>query len=113
MTGKPYRLLSEGEWEYAARAGTQTLYFWGDEIGKNDADCDGCGSEWDDKTTAPVGSFRPNAFGIRDVAGNLWQWVADCFHEDYDGAPSDGTAWTGPAGRAGRVAGGRRAASPA
>src|SRR5262245_14217833 len=63
MTGKSYRLLSEAEWEYAARAGTKTSYSWGDEIGKGKANCLGCGSEWDGKRTAPVGSFAANAFG--------------------------------------------------
>jgi formylglycine-generating enzyme required for sulfatase activity len=100
MTGESYRLLSEAEWEYAARAGTQTAYPWGDEIGKGNADCDGCGSQWDDKQTASVGSFAPNAFGLYDMNGNVWQWVDDCFHDDYTGAPSDGSAWlSGSCGR--------------
>jgi formylglycine-generating enzyme required for sulfatase activity len=64
MTGKAYRLLTEAEWEYAARAGTTTAYSWGDEIGKNNEDCDGCGSQWDGRQTALVGSFAPNAFGL-------------------------------------------------
>jgi formylglycine-generating enzyme required for sulfatase activity/cellulose biosynthesis protein BcsQ len=75
MTGQPYRLLTEAEWEYAARAGTTTAYWWGDEIDKGNANCDGCGSQWDNKETAPVGSFPPNHFGL------------------YDGAPTDGSAW--------------------
>src|SRR5262249_38251231 len=74
LTGKEYRLLTEAEWEYAARAGTATRYYWGDEIGKGNANCDGCGSEWDGKQTAPVDSFKPNAFGLHDMAGNVWQW---------------------------------------
>jgi formylglycine-generating enzyme required for sulfatase activity len=106
MTGKTYRLLTEAEWEYAARAGTKTTYYWGNEIGKNNASCDGCGSQWDGKQTAPIGSFKPNAFGLYDMAGNVWQWVEDCYHgsnvhesvefyfEGYDGAPVDGSAWT-------------------
>ena len=94
MTGKPYRLLTEAEWEYAARAGTTTPYFWGDEIGKGNANCYGCGSEWDNRRTAPVGSFKPNAFGLYDMAGNVWQWVQDCFHGDYKEAPTNGSAWT-------------------
>jgi formylglycine-generating enzyme required for sulfatase activity len=94
ITGKPYRLLSEAEWEYAARGGTATAYSWGDEIGKGNANCNGCGSQWDSKMTSPVGSFKPNGFGLYDMAGNVWQWVQDCYHGDYDGAPSDGSAWT-------------------
>jgi formylglycine-generating enzyme required for sulfatase activity len=93
-TGKPYRLLSEAEWEYAARAGKQTAYSWGDEVGKGNANCRGCGSEWDDKQTAPVGSFAANAFGLYDMHGNVWEWVEDCWHDNYDGATTDGSPWT-------------------
>ena len=75
QTGKTYRLPSESEWEYAARAGTRTLYSWGDEIGVNRANCRGCGSEWDDEQTAPVGRFTANAFGLYDLHGNVWEWV--------------------------------------
>jgi formylglycine-generating enzyme required for sulfatase activity len=93
MTDRPYRLLSEAEWEYAARAGTTTAYSWGDEIGKNNANCNGCGSEWDSRRTAPVGSFAPNQFGLYDMHGNVWEWVEDCLHTNYEGAPKDGSAW--------------------
>jgi len=93
MTGQPYRLLTEAEWEYAARAGTTTAYYWGDEIGKGNANCNGCGSKWDNRQTSPVGSFQPNAFGLYDMAGNVWQWLQDCYHGNYDGAPTDGSAW--------------------
>ncbi|MCY4319624.1 MAG: SUMF1/EgtB/PvdO family nonheme iron enzyme [Alphaproteobacteria bacterium] len=92
-TGKEYRLLTEAEWEYAARAGTQTRYHWGDEIGSNRANCNGCGSLWDDSQTAPVGSFAANDFGLHDMHGNVWELVEDCWHDDYRGAPSDGSAW--------------------
>ena len=93
-TGKRYRLLSESEWEYVARAGTTTRYHWGDAVSRNRANCDGCGSRWDDERTASVGSFRPNGFGLHDVHGNVWEWVEDCWHERYAGAPRDGRAWT-------------------
>ena len=92
-TGAAYRLLSESEWEYVARAGTGTGYWWGDERGWNRANCDGCGSRWDGEGTAPVGSFPANAFGLHDVLGNVWEWVEDCWNGSYRGAPSDGSAW--------------------
>ncbi len=94
MTGKTYRLPSEAEWEYAARAGAETLYSWGDEIGNGIANCVGCGSEWDGKQTAPVGSFAANAFDLSDMHGNVSEWVEDCYHANYDGAPANGSAWT-------------------
>ena len=94
QTGKRYRLPSESEWEYAALAGTETAYSWGNEIGVNRANCDGCGSEWDNIQTSPVGSFESNAFGLYDLNGNVDEWVEDCWHDNYEGAPSDGSAWT-------------------
>ena len=94
-TGKTYRLLTEAEYEYATRAGTTTAYPWGNAIGKNNANCDGCGGQWDNKETAPVGSFEPNQFGLYDMVGNVWAFVEDCYHENYDGAPTDGSAWIG------------------
>jgi formylglycine-generating enzyme required for sulfatase activity len=93
MTGQPYRLLTEAEWEYAARAGTTTAYYWGDDIGKGNANCNGCGSKWDNQQTSPVGSFAANQFGLYDMAGNVWQWVQDCYQDNYSGAPVDGSAW--------------------
>ena len=94
ISGKTYRLLSEAEWEYAARAGTQTTYSWGNEIGRGNANCNGCGSRWDNREAAPVGSFSPNAFGLYDMHGNVAEWVEDCGNNDYHGAPQDGSAWT-------------------
>ena len=93
-TGAEYRLPSEAEWEYAARAGSTTVYSWGNEIGGNLANCDGCGSQWDNEMTAPVGSFAANAWGLHDMLGNIEEWVEDCWHGNYAGAPEDGSAWT-------------------
>ena len=93
-TGKRYRLMSESEWEYVARSGTETRYHWGDAAGRNRANCNGCGSRWDNRQTSPVGSFSANAFGLHDVHGNVWEWVEDCWHGDYAGAPPDGSART-------------------
>ena len=94
QTGKRYRLPSESEWEYAARARTETAYSWGNEIGVNRANSVDSGSKWSDKKTSPVGSFAPNGFGLYDMHGNVWEWVEDCWHYNYEGAPSDGSAWT-------------------
>lgn len=93
-TGKPYRLLSEAEYEYAARAGTQTAYPWGNAVGANNANCNECGSKWDAYITAPVGSFAANPFGLYDMVNNVRVWTEDCYHDSYAGAPADGSAWT-------------------
>ncbi len=93
MTGKTYRLLTESEYEYAARAGATTTYPWGDDIGIGNSNCKGCGSRWDNTQTAPVGSFAANAFGLFDMVGNVWGWVEDCVNNNYDSAPTDGSAW--------------------
>jgi formylglycine-generating enzyme required for sulfatase activity len=109
-TGKGYRLLTEAQWEYAARAGTATRYFFGDD--EKDFCRYGNGSDQTakSKTTgaqggtavpcsdsyayaAPAGSFAPNGFGLYDMHGNAWQWLEDCWHDNYRGAPSDGSAW--------------------
>ena len=93
QTGQNYRLLSEAEWEYVARAGSATQFTWGSDIGEENANCGGCATEWDFFQTAPVGSFAANAFGLHDVHGNVWEWVEDCWNETYEGAPTDGAAW--------------------
>lgn len=93
-TGKQYRLPTEREWEYAAKAGSDNLYWWGYEIGQSNANCAICGSQWAGKSTAPVGSFAPNAFGLHDVIGNVQEWTIDCFRPTYNGAPPFGR-WEG------------------
>ena len=111
-TGESYRLLSEAEWEYAARAGTATARYWGESASGQRGYANGADrtakrhqSGWtvvdcDDGhyRTAPVGSFRPNRFGLHDVLGNVWEWVEDCWHDSYAGAPRDGHAWLGDDG---------------
>jgi len=91
-TGQTYRLPSEAEWEYAARAGTTTAYWWGDKPGKNNANCRKCGSKWSGHGSAPVGSFDANPWGFHDMHGNAWEWVADCWSPHYALAPTDGSA---------------------
>ena len=94
LLGQPYRLLSEAEWEYAARAGSQSAFSWGAAAGRNRANCKGCGSRWDGRKTAKAGTFPANAFGLHDMHGNAREWVQDCWHGSYRSAPADGSART-------------------
>ena len=86
VTQRAYRLPNEAEWEYAARAGVATAYFWGDTMSDGWANCHGCGQR-DLMRTAPVGSFKPNVFGLFDTHGNVWEWCEDVWHDNYAGAP--------------------------
>ena len=107
-TGEQYRLPNESEWEYAARAGTTTRRHWGDDANDGCAYANGADRTFearvDDWTvaectdgvvwTSPLGTYQPNGFDLHDMLGNVWEWTEDCWHDDHDGAPRDGSAWT-------------------
>jgi formylglycine-generating enzyme required for sulfatase activity len=90
-TGKKYRLLSEAEWEYAARSKTVTQYFWGDDV--KQANDYAWHSEISNDQAQPVGLKKPNQYGLHDMLGNVWEWTHDCWNENYKGAPVDGSSW--------------------
>ena len=92
-SGQKYRLPTEAEWEYAARAGTKTPFWWGKDVGSGRAQCDTCGSPTSKQIVA-TGSFRPNGFGLYDTAGNAAEWVEDCWNDSYRLAPKEAVAWT-------------------
>jgi len=101
LTGKPYRLPSESEREYATKAGSQTAFWWGDTISSKQANYNGTSDSYNGSakgerlnSTVPVNSYYPNPFGLFNVHGNVYEWVHDIFHDSYNGAPIDGSAWT-------------------
>jgi formylglycine-generating enzyme required for sulfatase activity len=95
-SGERYRLPSEAEWEYAARAGTASRYWWGDAMVPRMINCRGCGEPYDANAPLGVGSAAQNPFGLFDMGGGIAQWVADCWHATYQAAPADGTSWEEP-----------------
>ena len=95
QTGHKYRLPTESEWEYAASGGTESPFWWGYEEMPGKAHCLTCDSPFDPRKPAKIGSFDPNQFGLYDMAGNVSEWVQDCWHENYNGAPDDGSVWEG------------------
>ena len=95
QTGGKYRLPSEAEWEYFASTGKRSTFWWGYKEEANKAHCFGCGTGLDPRKPTKIGSFKPNAFGLYDTAGNVSEWVYDCWHKNYNNAPDTGEVWEG------------------
>jgi len=106
ITKQEYRLPTEAEWEYAARANTTTRFWWGGKLGTGNANCKDCGGAWDRKSPAEVDDFPSNPFGLYGTSGGVWEWVSDCWYKSYNGAPKDGSSWVKPDCRENVIRGG-------